>query len=194
MNKMQPPLSASLLGALGKEFRANKYSIKALYRGICNSDTYQKSSANDAKLAKPTFGTGWIKHLDAEQLQNSIQVATTGRPVKNISGAMSMVAPLFPADVVWCEVTPLPGNMRQALLLRNNSGISGSISSGGVLSSIRGGTTAEKVNNMFLAALSRTPSPAELERFTKFIDSHGGSGMEDAYWTILNTTEFLTRH
>jgi hypothetical protein len=193
-NKMQPPLSASLLGTLGKEFRTNKYSIKALYRGICNSDTYQRSSWNDAKLAKASFGVGWIKHLDAEQLQNSISVATTGRPSKGISQAMSMVAPLFPADVVWCEVTPLPGNMRQALLLRNNSGIQGQISGGGVLSSLRGGSTAEKVTEMFLAVLSRKPHPGELERFVKYVDGHSGQGMEDAFWTLMNTTEFLTRH
>jgi hypothetical protein len=107
---------------------------------------------------------------------------------------MSMVAPLFPADVVWCEVTPLPGNMRQALLLRNNSGIQGQISGGGVLSSLRGGSTAEKVTEMFLAVLSRKPHPGELERFVKYVDGHSGQGMEDAFWTLMNTTEFLTRH
>jgi hypothetical protein len=193
-NKRQPALSASLLGTLGKEFRTNKYSVKALYRGICNSDTYQRSSWNDAKVAKPSFGVGWIKHLDAEQLLNSVQVATTGSPSKNVSQAMGMVAPLFPADVVWCEVTPLPGNMRQALLLRNNQGISGSIGNGGVLRGIQGATTAERVQDLFLAALSRTPTPSELDRFVKFVDGHGGQGLEDAYWTLMNTTEFLTRH
>jgi hypothetical protein len=189
-----PPLNPGVLGALAKEFKASKYSVKHLYRGICNSDTYQKSSASDAKMAKPTFTTGWIKHLDAEQLLGSIQVATTGRASRNVSEAMRMVDPLFPADVVWCEVTPLPGNMRQALLLRNNSTIHGQISGGGVLSGIRGGSTAERVTDMFLAALSRKPSPAELERFVKYVDTHPSGGAEDAYWTLMNTAEFLTRH
>jgi hypothetical protein len=193
-NNQQQPMGGGLLGLLAKEFRASKYSVKSLYRGICNSDTYQRASSNDARMAKPNFSAGWIKHLDPEQLLNSIQVATTGRPSKSVAQSISMVEPLFPADVQWCEVTQLPGNMRQALLVRNNGLIQGQISGGGVLGSIKGATTAEKVSEMFLAALSRKPTPVESERFSKYIDSHAGQGAEDAYWTLLNTTEFLSRH
>ncbi|MBV8879670.1 MAG: DUF1553 domain-containing protein [Planctomycetaceae bacterium] len=193
-NDAQKPLGGGLLGVLAKEFKASKYSIKTLYRGICNSDTYQRASANDERMSKPNFSAGWIKHLDAEQLLNSISVATSGRPAKNVAESIRMVDPLFPADVVWCEVSPLPGNMRQALLVRNNSTIQGQISGGGVLSGLKGGTTAEKVDEMFLAALSRKPTAAETARFSKYIDGHAGQGMEDAYWTLLNTTEFLSRH
>lgn len=193
-NKMQQPMGGGLLGLLAKEFKASKYSIKALVRGICNSDTYQRASESETKMAKPTFAAGWIKHLDPEQLLNSIQVATTGRAAKSVSQSISLVEPLFPADVQWCEVSPLPGNMRQALLVRNNGMIQSQISGGGVLNSIKGAKTADRVSDMFLAALSRKPTPAELERFTKYIDSHAGQGAEDAYWTLLNTAEFLSRH
>jgi len=79
-NDMNKPLGGGLLGVLAKEFRSSKFSIKALYRGICNSDTYQRSSANDASMARPNFSAGWIKHLDAEQLMNSIAVATGQTP------------------------------------------------------------------------------------------------------------------
>jgi hypothetical protein len=191
-NKMRPPLAGGMLGALAKELRSSKYSIKTLVKGICNSDIYQRASANDGNMTKPSFAAAWIKHLDAEQLHNSIAVATSGRPAKSVSGAMSMVAPLFPADIQWCEVTPLPGNMRQALLLRNNGSINSSI--GSALGQIRGSTTAEKVGEMFLAVLSRKPSASETERFVKYIDGHSGQGLEDAYWALMNTTEFLTRH
>jgi hypothetical protein len=192
-NKMQQPLGGGLMSVLAKEFRSSKYSVKHLYRGICNSDTYQRGSSSEARMAKPNFCSAWIKHLDAEQLLNSIQVATTGKPAMSVDQAMRLVEPLFPADVVWCEVTPLPGNMRQALLLRNNSQISGMISSGGVLSSVQG-STADRVTNLFLAVLSRKPNASELERFVKYIDGHAGGGLEDAYWTLMNTTEFLSRH
>jgi hypothetical protein len=191
-NRMQSPLAGGLIGALAREFKSSKYSVKTLYRGICNSDTYQRASANEAKIVKPSFAAAWIKHLDAEQLLNSIQVATTGRPAKDVNQAISLVSPLFPADVVWCEVTPLPGNMRQALFVRNNGSIQGQISSG--LSRIQGATTADKISDIFLAVLSRKPTPAEAERFSKFVDAHPGQGLEDAYWTLMNTTEFLSRH
>ena len=191
-NRMQTPFAGGLIGVLAKEFKSSKYSVKTLYRGICNSDTYQRASANESRIAKPSFAAAWIKHLDAEQLLNSIQVATTGRPSRDAHQAVSLVSPLFPADVVWCEVTPLPGNMRQALFVRNNGMIQGQISTG--LSRIQGSTTAEKVSEIFLAVLSRKPTPTESERFAKFVDQNKGQGLEDAYWTLMNTTEFLSRH
>jgi hypothetical protein len=70
--------------------------------------------------------------------------------------------------------------------------IHGKISGG--LSKIQGATTADKIVDMFLAVLSRKPTEAEVARFSKFIDGHKSGGMEDAYWTLMNTTEFLTRH
>jgi hypothetical protein len=82
--------------------------------------------------------------------------------------------------------------MRQALLLRNNHSIHSSI--GGAVGRIQGSSTSEKVGEMFLAVLSRKPTAAETERFVKYIDGHPGQGLEDAYWALMNTTEFLTRH
>ena len=191
-NQANPSFGGGLLSVVAKEFKASKWSIKSVYRGICNSDTYQRASGNDAKMTKPSFAASWIKHLDAEQLQNSIAVATGGTPIKDPASAISMVNPLFPADVVWCEVTPLPGNMRQALFVRNNHSIHGKISGG--LSKIQGATTADKVVDMFLAVVSRKPTEAEVARYVKYIDGHKSGGMEDAYWTLMNTTEFLSRH
>ncbi len=191
-NDQNKPLGGGLINVLAKEFKSSKYSIKTLYRGICNSDTYQRASANEARIAKASFAAAWIKHLDAEQLLGSVQVATGGKASRNVTEAMRMVEPLFPADVVWCEVTPLPGNMRQALLVRNNHTISGSIS--GASGRIQGAKTADKVSEIFLAVLSRKPTDAETARFTKYIDGHAGQGIEDAYWALMNTTEFLSRH
>ena len=53
-NKMQQPMGGGMLGLLAKEFKASKYSVKSLYRGICNSDTYQRASENEARMATPT--------------------------------------------------------------------------------------------------------------------------------------------
>ena len=107
-----------------------------------------------------------------------------------------MTGQLFPAGTISTEVTPLPGNARQALLLRNNGTVSGWVSGGGVLSGIKSGAGSvdDKIKDMFLAALSRLPNDAELARYKKFIEGHQGSGWEDAYWTLLNSSEFVTRH
>jgi hypothetical protein len=189
------PLSKGLLETLGREFSTNKYSIKHLVRTICASDAYQRSCHSYAPYAKVDFSRGSVKQLNGEQLMNALRVATGGRPVKDTSAALQMVGGLFPAGAVWCETTPLPGNARQALLLRNNTEILGWIG-GSVLAGIKSGqgSIEEKVDEMFLAALSRKPEESERTRYAAFLKVHPGQGFEDAYWSMINSSEFVTRH
>jgi hypothetical protein len=195
-SRRNKPLNASLLERLADAAVEKKHSIKELLRGILNSGVYQLSCAGEGTAAKADFSRGAIKPLNGEQLIHSLQVATKGRPERNFAQVMQMVASLFPAGAVWCETTALPGNARQALLLRNNSEIMGWITGGGVLAKIKGGggTIEEKIDEMFLAALTRRATDSEKKRYRGFIESHPAQGFEDAYWTILNTAEFVTRH
>jgi hypothetical protein len=136
-----------------------------------------------------------VKQLNGEQLLNALRVATGGRPVKDASLVLQMVGGLFPAGATWCETTPLPGNARQALLLRNNTEILGWIN-GSVLQGIKSsaGSIEFKVEEMFLSALFRLPEDSERTRYVAFLKGHPGQGFEDAYWTLLNSAEFVTRH
>jgi len=195
-NRRNKPLSSALLENLARTFVDGKYSIKYLVKAICNTETYQRSAESEAPVRTVTFDRANIKPLTGEQLMNSVQVATQGKPGRNHQEAMQMTGTLFPAGTVSTEVTPLPGNARLALLLRNNTQIMGWISSGGVLSKIKGGggSLEEKITDMFLAALSRKPEAGELARYKKFIEANSGTGWEDAYWTLLNSSEFVTRH
>jgi hypothetical protein len=190
------PVVGGILDSLARDLIQNNYSVKHLVRAICNSQVYQLSCEADGTYSKVDFSRGTIQQLNGEQLINSILVATKGAPEKNVGRVLQMVQSLFPAGAIWCETTPLPGNARQALLLRNNQEIMGWISGGGVLARIKSmqGTEEQKVEEMFLAALSRKPTDAEKARYMAFLKQHPGSGWEDAYWTLLNSTEFVTRH
>jgi hypothetical protein len=192
---MKTPL-AGLLDTLTGDAQTNGTSVKHVIRAICNSQAYQLASAADGTMTRVDFTRGTVKQLSGEQLLNSVAVATKGKPDRDIARDLLLVSSLFPAGAVWCETTPLPGTARQALLLRNNAEIQGWISGGGVLSRIKsgGGSVEEKVDEMFLAAVSRKANDAERTRYAAFITQHPGAGFEDAYWTLLNTTEFVTRH
>jgi hypothetical protein len=189
-------LSSALLDQLTRSFIDSRYSLKSLLRTICATQAYQRSAVGADLGSKVDFSRGAVKQLSGEQLVQSLRVATSGRPSKDVGQVLKIVASLFPAGTVWCETTPLPGNARQALLLRNNAEVQGWIASGGVLSAIKSGpgTTEEKVDAMFLAALSRPATPDERSRYAAFLAAHAHSGWEDAYWTLLNSTEFVTRH
>jgi hypothetical protein len=196
-NLRNKPLSASLLDALTRDFVASKYSIKSLLRAILNSTAYQRSSSADDDYAKVDFSRATVLQLSGEQLINSIHVATSGKPKRtDWEGIVSLVQPLYAANDVWTEVTPLPGNARQALFSRNHPQIMNLIQGGSVLGAIRNGpgTFEEKVDEMFLATLSRKPTEPERQRYAAFVTSHPGQGFADAYWTLLNSREFVTRH
>lgn len=189
------PLSKGLLEALAAQFTAGKGSIKALVRVICATDAYQRSCHSPTAYQKVDFSRGSIRQLNGEQLINALKVATGGRPMKDPNQTIQMVGGLFAAGAVWSETTPLPGNARQALLLRNNTEIMGWIN-GPVLAAIKSGpgSIEDKVDEMFLAVLSRKADESERARYAAFLKGHPGQGFEDAFWTMLNAAEFVTRH
>jgi hypothetical protein len=194
-NLKNKAMATALLEAMVRDTIENKYSMKRIIRAICNTEAYQRSCSSETQVLKVNFSRATVKQLNGEQLLNSIKVATQGKPERATSQTMEMVGSLYPAGAIWCEVTPLPGNARQALLLRNNTQIMSWIN-GPVLSHVKSaaGSVEEKIDLMFLSALSRVASDSEKKRYAAFLTAHSGSGWEDAYWTLLNSTEFVTRH
>ena len=58
---------------------------------------------------------------------------------------------------------------------------------------------SELVENAFIAALSRKPSDKELQQFTSSLAEAKGAKekrlvLEDAYWALLSSREFLFNH
>lgn len=189
------PLSKGVMNSLARDFSDSKSSIKHLVKVVCASDTYQRSCGGDSAYTRVDFSRGMVRQLNGEQLVNALRVATGGSPARDIPVTLQLVSSLYPAGAVWTETTPLPGNARQALLLRNNAEIMGWIG-GSVLSAIKAGpgSVEEKVDEMFLAALSRKADDPERTRYASFLKVHPAQGYEDAYWTLMNTSEFVTRH
>ncbi len=100
---------------------------------------------------------------------------------------------IFGAGKPWTEVTVLPGNTRQVLMLRNGVRIRDLIAYPmGLLGRLKG-TPEEKLEELFLAILTRFPFEEEKTRYLgkSPLDR---STWEDIAWTLLNSTEFSLRH
>jgi hypothetical protein len=59
--------------------------------------------------------------------------------------------------------------------------------------------TADRVEALFLAALTRPPTEAESDRFVNYVDSGGARGdwklaLGDVLWVLLNSSEFVYNH
>jgi hypothetical protein len=190
------PVSEALLATLVRVHRAGNGSLKELVRTICASEAYQRSSESAGKCEKRHFCRGMVRPLTGEQLLNSVQVALRDKPGLDLEEAQQLTAALTTKPQVGCEVQPLPCGTLHALMFRNSEQIWTWIKTSPVLAGIRkqATTDAEVVDLLFLAALSRKPGAAERARFRDFIHDRGDNGIADACWTLLNTTEFLTRH
>ncbi|MGH7200294.1 MAG: DUF1553 domain-containing protein, partial [Planctomycetaceae bacterium] len=73
-----PPANVELLDALAEDFETHGYDRKYIIRLICNSQTYQRSTAvNEFNAEDDTlFSRGRIRRLTAEQLHDAIGLAT----------------------------------------------------------------------------------------------------------------------
>jgi hypothetical protein len=59
--------------------------------------------------------------------------------------------------------------------------------------------TRERVETLFLAALTRKPLPDEAARFVPYVDKGGVTGdhqeaLADVFWALLNSGEFVLNH
>jgi len=190
------PVSEPLMDALVAAVEEGRGSLKALVRTICSTETYQRSSESARACDARHFCRGAVLPLTGEQLLNSIQVALRGAPGLDLQEAQDLTADLTMRPQVGCEVQPLPCGTLHALMLRNSEKLWDWIRSSEVLAGLRKSAPSddEVVDRMFLAALSRKPTATERSRYAVFLRDRGNLGVEDAYWTLMNTAEFLTRH
>lgn len=191
-NMRNKPLSPKLLRSLADELAGRGMSLRAVIRGICRSDTYQRRSDLAAEVPKVTFAQGMVRPLSAEQILNSLETATRGKPTFDRMKAQALAGRMAGGDAPLSEVDEARVGARALIWLANGEEVWTLIRQGGVFTEIR--KSDSPVSAMFLAALSRAPSAEETSRYETFLKERGESGLEEAYWSLLNSVEFLTRH
>lgn len=205
-NRKNQPSHPELLEALTKDFAAHKWSIQYLVRAICNSKAYQLACGRDQNgtNAKEDYSRTLIRPMTPEQLYSALMAGTQGITDKKSPPFREYWEPFrFQAGTIygmgmnWTEVSPLPGNTRQALFLRNST--HDWIAAPGGLASILAQKKIppeQKVEHLFLAFLTRRPTSKEIEPYIHTLKTPGdpAKALEDVAWTLINTTEFSTRH
>jgi len=209
-----PASHPELLDALGKEFRTHGYDIKALVRWIMNSQAYNLSSAMTKGNEKDEtlFSHMILKPLTPEQLFDSLLTATAAHKAagaKNIDKQRDAWLGQFVfafANDEEGEGTTFNGTIPQALMMMNGElmekavgGKSGSFLDDLKVRALRQGKTAPEiymVNNLFLAALSRHPSRSEMSMSRTVLGSNPDTVyvLEDLFWALLNSNEFILNH
>jgi hypothetical protein len=201
---------------LGKSFRDSGFDLKKLMRWIALSEAYSLSSRmtgrnqdDDPSLgAKPMFSRFYLRQMEAEQLYESLITATKAdnTVTKERSDEMKerwtkQFSQAFGTDEN-DESTTFNGSIPQALTLMNGELIRRATGNqpGSMLAKIAGDTkmdNAQKIRYLYLAGLSRVPTKKELGICNELLVARQGKvglALQDIWWAVLNTNEFILIH
>jgi hypothetical protein len=186
--------------------------VKRLAREICLSKTYQRqTSRNETNLLdNRNFSRQTARRMRAEILLDCInQVTGTtdsyrglpegGRAIRIPDGAaqnyfLSTFGRSERETACTCNVKNSP-TLSQALHLLNGETTGGKISSGTVVPKLvqQLGDPNAVATALYLRCLGRRPSRSESEKIKAALAQSGDPqiGLEDLFWALLNTNEFL---
>ena len=211
-----PPSNPELLDELGQRFAKSGYDFKQLVRDICNSRTYQRTvQSNDSnKEDTLNFAKASIRRVRAEVLLDIIsQVTDTQNKFRGLPNGASAVeivdgrtSTFFLTTfgratrdtVCSCEVALEP-NLSQALHLLNGSTVNAKCTQGGVVTKALAAkkTPSQVIDDLYMRCLARKPSAAEKAKLMAFVGEEGRSDtdvLNDLFWAILNSKEFIFNH
>lgn len=210
-----PPVNGLLLDALAQHFIEYKYDFKRVVRDICTSRTYQLSTVtNDTNsFDDRNFSHATLRRIRAEVLLDCITQATetknkfAGLPLgaRAVQIADGNTATYFlttfgrasRGTVCSCEVKMEP-NLGQALHLMNGDSVHAKIRTGGVVKRLleAKSTPPQIVAELYLRILSRKPTDDETKAIAvQLADAtNRRAALEDVFWALLNSREFLFNH
>jgi hypothetical protein len=212
-----PPSNEELLSFLAAEFIRHGFDRKHLIRTIMKSRTYQLSSRTTATNAEDDkyFSHTRVRLMGAEELLDAIVSATgvaekfPGFPLGTPAMALAdgeyqhpfLEAFGRPARAMACECERgSDTTLIQALQLVGGRVVQDKIhSDGGRVSRLitSGRKNAEIVDELFLATLTRRPSPEEERDLVARLDrvaTNRRQAVEDLLWALINHKEFLFQH
>ncbi len=209
-----PPSNPELLDELSKKFTEYNYDFKKLVRDVCNSRIYQLSTKTNVSNESDTrnFARSHLRRLRAEVMLDVISQATStknkfqGLPLgaKAIQIADGRVSNYFLTTfgrakretVCSCEVVMEP-SLSQALHLLNGDTTNNRIKQGKVVdTSLKEGKKPDQIiDELYLRCYSRKPREAEKANLLASLDmSNPREGLEDVFWALLNSKEFIFNH
>ncbi len=211
-----PASNDELLDGLTSAFVKDGYNLKGLIRTILSSRTYQLSSHTNELNAEDNlyFSHALTKLLPAEVLLDAISTVTgtttafEGLPQGARATQMpdgKMDNPFLktfgrPARELACECErESDSNLSQALQLIGGATVNGKLhdDNGRIAQLARSGKSPEAITaELYLVALGRTPTAAELAAATKHLKTGADlrAAVEDLGWVLINSKEFLFRH
>jgi hypothetical protein len=214
MGPLKEAVFPDVLTRLAAAYRGTDYDIKGMFRTIMNTQTYQRQiRLGDSTDEHLHFAAAYPKQLPAAALWDSLVTVLGpmggfgGRPGGGgfgggpFGGGFGLEADfkrVFAFDPS-LKADEVESTIPQALILMNNPQINQKIraDASNLLGRIlrEHGNDDDALQALYMRALARKPTAAELEKCRKHIKSVGSraEGFEDILWALINSTEFQTK-
>ncbi|MGE0758338.1 MAG: DUF1549 and DUF1553 domain-containing protein [Pirellulaceae bacterium] len=210
-----PASNPELYATLGQKLIEYNYDFKQLVRDICNSHTYQRSTARNAsnETDERNFAHANVRRIFAEMMLDCIsQVTETkdkfqGLPLgaRAVQVANGNTSTYFLTTfgrakretVCSCEVRTDP-SLSQALHMLNGETAHGKIQQGGVVKRLlaEGRKPEQVIESLYIRCLCRRPTADEVQKLMTIVAQapNAQAGLEDVFWALLNSREFAFNH
>ena len=210
-----PPSNPELLEQLAKRFTEYNYDFRKLVRDVCTSKIYQLSTrtnpSNEDDLRN--FARAHLRRMRAEVLLDVIsQVTKTKNKFQGLplgARALQIADGRFTnyflttfgratrETVCSCEVVMEP-NLSQALHLINGEVTNNRITQGRIVQTLlkEGRKPEEIIDDLYLRCYSRKPRSNEKANLLASLEGDDSveSGLNDIFWALLNSKEFIFNH
>jgi hypothetical protein len=213
-----PASNEILLDATAKFVVENKFDLKQLMRAILQSSAYQRASepTPENKADERFYARYYAKRLKAEVLLDAVaQVTAAPTAFKDYpAGTRALQLPDSAVESYFlqtfgrpdrlitcdCERSDEP-SMTQVLHLYNGDTLNQKLAAKGnvIDKQLAAGDAPEKiVEDAYLAGLSRFPTDQEKKPLVEILQSapeaEKRAVIEDLYWSVLSSREFLFNH
>ncbi|NBO91591.1 MAG: DUF1549 domain-containing protein [Planctomycetia bacterium] len=210
-----PASNPELLASLGKKFTEYKYDFKKLVRDICTSRTYQLSTQGNESASGDTrnYARSYLRRIKAETFLDCISTVTEtknkfpglpngARAVQIADGSISTYflttfGRAQRESVCSCEVRLEP-TLSQSLHLLNGDSTGSRIANGGFIAKRLTEKKAPSaiLEELYIRCLSRKPTAVEVKKLMDLMvgEKDVRVALEDVFWSLLNSREFMFNH
>ncbi len=217
MGPHNPPSHPELLSELAREFKSHSHDLKQLMGWILLSDPYGLSSKmtphnkdDDPALGtRPMFSHFYLRQMRAEELYESLLVATEADLTATSYAKredqkrrwLEQFTLAFGTDDNE-ETTTFNGTIPQTLMMMNGELVekATSVEKGSFLYHVASDpkmNNASRIQHLYLAALARRPTGNEIGLANEVLRWRKGdavAALQDVWWALLNTNEFIFNH
>jgi hypothetical protein len=212
-----PPSHPELLEYLGKEVRENSYNLHEVIKWITLSEAYslssrftEKNKSDDPSLGEtPKFSHFYLRQMRAEELYESLVTATQAEKTKGSYEDQEKLKSDWLGQFVLAfgtdegdETTTFNGTIPQVLMMFNGDLVkqATTVDQGSFLGRLVNDNSmrdTQKINYLFQAGIARNPTQKELAAANALLAAHKGNAaaaLQDIWWAVLNSNEFIMNH